>query len=515
MFCDWHKTRDRECINDLKANKFGSSFCEMGTDIIISKVVEKLHKIVSNNLFTEEKCKLFFENVGLAIESLYVNESLPSDKTNLFYLSETTAALRNFVGSAGNDQMIGRLILNEFEKNFKLLQSLANITNHYGRALENIINCQKNKSLDEEYVQIILRLAQFFYNLLNIQTSFNDKNITRLVFAVSPIFDLQILLFVFSLYNFNQYTDKLNSLIQKVAYVFTSILHCVLKGTYFIQDFSSKLWGSSPEILLLWNHILNHIKLEFSEWSLWAINLRLKHDDGFFKTLYSASEIESRLILLDILFEMKIDDDVKCSSNNIFSTKCVEFLIDIYQDEIGMFINAASFGTIESYCTHNKFLVCKLSSLLLKVLTSGDHYRDIIKDKKILFENLVKLLKAVQLLGRNDPNSLFASKSRLADVNQDNEIDCSVYGFKRDIIGLIANMVYQNTEAQNYLRISDGLATLLDCAKIDSRNPFVLQWSILAIRNALEHNSENQQFVSQLNQHEILNDDLISQINSK
>ena len=202
MFCDWHKTRDRECINDLKANKFGSSFCEMGTDIIISKVVEKLHKIVSNNLFTEEKCKLFFENVGLAIESLYVNESLPSDKTNLFYLSETTAALRNFVGSAGNDQMIGRLILNEFEKNFKLLQSLANITNHYGRALENIINCQKNKSLDEEYVQIILRLAQFFYNLLNIQTSFNDKNITRLVFAVSPIFDLQILLYV-SIFQFN------------------------------------------------------------------------------------------------------------------------------------------------------------------------------------------------------------------------------------------------------------------------------------------------------------------------
>ena len=131
-------------------------------------------------------------------------------------------------------------------------------------------------------------------------------------------------------------------------------------------------------------------------------------------------------------------------------------------------------------------------------------------------EVLVKLLKNIQLMGKTNPNSVFGIKGQLKDVNQgDAELSNPAYGFKRDIIGLIANIIHKNPEAQEYLRTSEGLAALLDCAKIDARNPFIMQWSIFAIRNALESNQANQQYVAQLNQQGILKDELVNRINSK
>lgn len=133
-----------------------------------------------------------------------------------------------------------------------------------------------------------------------------------------------------------------------------------------------------------------------------------------------------------------------------------------------------------------------------------------------LMDLLVSLLKNIQILGKSNPDSVFATRGQLKDVTEgEMELSNPAYGFKRDIIGLIANITYRNTRAQDYLRTSDGLAALLDCAKIDARNPFILQWSIFAIRNALESNLANQQFIAQMNQQGIVKDDLLDRIQPK
>lgn len=109
---------------------------------------------------------------------------------------------------------------------------------------------------------------------------------------------------------------------------------------------------------------------------------------------------------------------------------------------------------------------------------------------------------------------MFAFRGRLKDVDLDAESSCNpAYGFKRDIIGLIANIICHNRQAQDYLRTSDGLAALLDCAKIDARNPFILQWSIFAIHNALECNDDNQRYIAQMKNQGVLQDDLVEKIN--
>ena len=73
-------------------------------------------------------------------------------------------------------------------------------------------------------------------------------------------------------------------------------------------------------------------------------------------------------------------------------------------------------------------------------------------------------------------------------------------GMKREIVKLIGNLCEKHTLNQNIIREKGGIPFLLDCTQIDIRNDFIQQWAILAIKNALENNPENQRFVASLEQ---------------
>lgn len=44
------------------------------------------------------------------------------------------------------------------------------------------------------------------------------------------------------------------------------------------------------------------------------------------------------------------------------------------------------------------------------------------------------------------------------------------------------------------------LPVILDSCNIDARNPFITQWAVLAIRNACEGNTANQELVRSVQQ---------------
>lgn len=50
----------------------------------------------------------------------------------------------------------------------------------------------------------------------------------------------------------------------------------------------------------------------------------------------------------------------------------------------------------------------------------------------------------------------------------------------------------------NYLKATGGLVIVLNSCNIDKENPFLREWSILALRNLTENNEENQKFISEL-----------------
>ncbi|KAK9891121.1 hypothetical protein WA026_013440 [Henosepilachna vigintioctopunctata] len=49
---------------------------------------------------------------------------------------------------------------------------------------------------------------------------------------------------------------------------------------------------------------------------------------------------------------------------------------------------------------------------------------------------------------------------------------------------------------QDLVREAEVIPVLLDCCNIDARNPLIMQWVILAIRNLCENNLNNQAVIA-------------------
>lgn len=75
---------------------------------------------------------------------------------------------------------------------------------------------------------------------------------------------------------------------------------------------------------------------------------------------------------------------------------------------------------------------------------------------------------------------------------------CPYEGFRRDIVSVIANCLHRRKRAQDEVRERSGIFLLMQQCVVDDGNPFLREWGLLAIRNLLEGNAENQREVSEL-----------------
>ncbi|KAJ1969234.1 Ataxin-10 [Dispira parvispora] len=69
---------------------------------------------------------------------------------------------------------------------------------------------------------------------------------------------------------------------------------------------------------------------------------------------------------------------------------------------------------------------------------------------------------------------------------------------KRDLVAIIGNVVHGNTSLQNKTRELGGIDILLNQCNIDDNNPFIKEYALLALRNLLTGNLENQRWVQAL-----------------
>lgn len=113
-----------------------------------------------------------------------------------------------------------------------------------------------------------------------------------------------------------------------------------------------------------------------------------------------------------------------------------------------------------------------------------------------MFQILVELLQSIQDFGQ-DGESIFAPLNKITDLDR---VDPQhpAHGIKRDLIRLIGNMVYRNKANQDKVRELNGIPLILNQTKIDGRNPFIAQWSILAIHNLCEDNEANKESIASL-----------------
>jgi len=73
-----------------------------------------------------------------------------------------------------------------------------------------------------------------------------------------------------------------------------------------------------------------------------------------------------------------------------------------------------------------------------------------------------------------------------------------LYDMKRTLVKTIGNMCYQNTTMQDAIRQHQGITAVLNCCVIDDSNPYLMQWSIFAVRSICEGNVENQNVIKNM-----------------
>ncbi|KAJ4784107.1 Ataxin-10 [Rhynchospora pubera] len=94
---------------------------------------------------------------------------------------------------------------------------------------------------------------------------------------------------------------------------------------------------------------------------------------------------------------------------------------------------------------------------------------------------------------------------RKSMVKEDNlfpvELDkrvCPYKGYRRDLVSVIGNLLHRRKRVQDKVREKQAIPLLLQQCVVDEENPYLREWGLLAVRNLLEGNEDNQKEVAEL-----------------
>ncbi|KAI9022306.1 spinocerebellar ataxia type 10 protein domain-containing protein, partial [Phycomyces nitens] len=117
------------------------------------------------------------------------------------------------------------------------------------------------------------------------------------------------------------------------------------------------------------------------------------------------------------------------------------------------------------------------------------------KSLKRLLANVVFMISK-DLLGQLETIPFEARKKDSKD-----NLDASRLGFdylKRECVRFIGAMCFGDFEMQEKIRQLGGIPLILAQCRIDDNNPYIREYAVLAIRNILENNPENQRLVEEM-----------------
>ncbi|XP_074099825.1 uncharacterized protein LOC141527949 [Cotesia typhae] len=208
---------------------------------------------------------------------------------------------------------------------------------------------------------------------------------------------------------------------------------------------------------------------------------------------YEDLSLDSRLYFLELVCKL-VNNEFENLEDCFLPKDTVLFLIKRFKERSNLILK-----TEESYVKEQMKEPAEVI-ILLDILATLSCKLEIVKRDASLLINVVFLLKAIHMAGKSSSNN-FTPLQKLAQVapgkNSDREsIESHVaFGFKSSLVRFIANDVYKNRANQDKVQELDGMSLILDCCNIDARNPLIMQWCILAIRNLLKNNPANQELI--------------------
>ncbi|KAJ8674372.1 hypothetical protein QAD02_005634 [Eretmocerus hayati] len=233
----------------------------------------------------------------------------------------------------------------------------------------------------------------------------------------------------------------------------------------------------------------------------------LLKDSSYLKDIYDEISIDDRLYLLDIIHEeiRAVAYDEENKNDSWLPVESIEFLTDKFKKKSDLILK-----TSDSQMNNIEPTEVTILLKILGVMTSNPNLEACkkLREDKSLLISCIYLLKAVHMVGKESNNS-FTPLQKLSDLTLSNETNgaCNAnnhvkniqshpaFGFKAGLIRIIGNLSHNHEKNQNLVRETDGIPLLLDCCNIDARNPLIIQWTTLAVRNLVENNLENQEVI--------------------
>ncbi|XP_063990555.1 uncharacterized protein LOC135169446 [Diachasmimorpha longicaudata] len=236
-----------------------------------------------------------------------------------------------------------------------------------------------------------------------------------------------------------------------------------------------------------------------------TIMLFVRQTPDLFDAAYEHLSMENKIYFLQLIYVnlRDVDDDSMVVIEQL-PENAVIYLTNRFKKKSDLILK-----TVDSYLGDMEPAEVSILLDILGILSS-DEWRElhILQRDSSLLINAVFLLKAMHSTGKEKDN-YFTPIQRLSDLISSSStchegdprlIDDiehhPAFGFKAGLIRLIGNLVYRHRANQNTLRDTEGLPLILDCCNIDGRNPMILQWCILAIRNACENMAKNKQVIA-------------------
>lgn len=205
-------------------------------------------------------------------------------------------------------------------------------------------------------------------------------------------------------------------------------------------------------------------------------------------------------VLRDILWN-DCDKD-----KDIVSLGFLRLLVDQFNKDSDIILTTAKTGEMEPLTVT---LICDI----LAAISCYEKYLTVMQERKSLLINCLFLLKSMNDLGKEWKN-WFTPIEKLSEITEPDEkiLDHPAFGFKANLIRIIGNLCWKQKRMQDQVKELEGIALILDSCNMDARNPFIMQWAILAIRNICEDNYDCQAVIAGLNQQSTINSELLKEM---
>ncbi|KAJ8931640.1 hypothetical protein NQ314_015434 [Rhamnusium bicolor] len=221
-----------------------------------------------------------------------------------------------------------------------------------------------------------------------------------------------------------------------------------------------------------------------------------------FWSVFTQFKMENKITTLEILKYMQL----RKKAHNLPETG-LELLTSSFLESVNIIFEM-------KLTEQNNMKIYELSLILeiISSLSSDENYRQKLQSNKDILINSGVILINIHRLGKVC-NNCFTPVQKLSEFKVNSKLkEIATFGFKADLVRLIGNLCWKNRELQNLARTAELIPVILDCCNMDARNPFIMQWAILAVRNLCENNQENQKLIAGLYQEGTVSSEILNEM---